>query len=102
MKSLTSEINATHVKWVPCHRGIARPQVTDGGDGLQIWKVAADTSKKPSWTADRDSPPDWGLDRGLTIPHRKKSASYEMLQPRAWTESSERPKPWKIDTRYEK
>jgi hypothetical protein len=30
-----------HIKWVPCHHGMARPQVADGGDGLQIWRVAA-------------------------------------------------------------
>jgi hypothetical protein len=24
------------VKWVPCLHGMARPQVADGGDGLQI------------------------------------------------------------------
>jgi hypothetical protein len=24
---------------VPCHHGVVRPQVTGGGDGLQIWKV---------------------------------------------------------------
>jgi hypothetical protein len=23
-----------HVKWVPCHHGIARPRVADRGDGL--------------------------------------------------------------------
>jgi hypothetical protein len=28
---------ADHVKWVPCHHGMARPQVADGGDGLQRW-----------------------------------------------------------------
>jgi hypothetical protein len=28
-----------HVRWVPCHHGMARPQVADGGDGLQIWRV---------------------------------------------------------------
>jgi hypothetical protein len=30
-----------HVRWVPCHHGMARPQVADGGVGLQIWRVAA-------------------------------------------------------------
>jgi hypothetical protein len=30
-----------HVTWVPCHQGMARPQVADGGDGLQIWRLAA-------------------------------------------------------------
>jgi hypothetical protein len=24
----------------PCHHSMARPQVVDGGDGLQIWRVA--------------------------------------------------------------
>jgi hypothetical protein len=27
---------------VPCHHGMARPQVADGWNGLRIWKVAAD------------------------------------------------------------
>jgi hypothetical protein len=26
-----------HVRWVPCHHSMARPQVEDGGDGLQIY-----------------------------------------------------------------
>jgi hypothetical protein len=40
-----------HVKWVPCHHGMARPQVGDGGDGLQILKVDANILNKPSQTA---------------------------------------------------
>jgi hypothetical protein len=35
-----------HVKWVPCHHGMARPQVADGGEGLQIWRVAANILNK--------------------------------------------------------
>jgi hypothetical protein len=31
----------SHVRWVPCHHDMARPQVADGGDGLQEWRVAA-------------------------------------------------------------
>jgi hypothetical protein len=27
--------------WTPCHSGMARPQVADGEDGFQIWRVAA-------------------------------------------------------------
>jgi hypothetical protein len=38
---------------VPCHHGMARPQVADGGDGLQIWRVAANTVNKQSWTAEK-------------------------------------------------
>jgi hypothetical protein len=25
-----------HISWVPCHHDMARPQVADGADGLQI------------------------------------------------------------------
>jgi hypothetical protein len=48
------ELNSTHsyVKWVPCHRGMAHPQVVDGGDGPQIWRVAANILNKQSQTAD--------------------------------------------------
>jgi hypothetical protein len=28
------------VKWVRCHFGMARLQVWDGGEGLQIWRSA--------------------------------------------------------------
>jgi hypothetical protein len=30
----------SEVKWVPCHHYMVRPQVVDGGDGLQIRRVA--------------------------------------------------------------
>jgi hypothetical protein len=30
-----------HVKWVPSHDGMTRPQVSDGGGCLQIWRLAA-------------------------------------------------------------
>jgi hypothetical protein len=42
-----------HVKWVPCHHGMVCPQVSDGGDGLQTWRVAANILNKQSRTADR-------------------------------------------------
>jgi hypothetical protein len=35
-----------HVRWVPCHHGMACPQVVDEGDGLQIWKVAVNILNK--------------------------------------------------------
>jgi hypothetical protein len=28
-----------HVMWDSYHHGMARPQVADGEDGLQIWRV---------------------------------------------------------------
>jgi hypothetical protein len=30
----------------PCHHGMARPRVADGGDGLQIWRLAANIMNK--------------------------------------------------------
>jgi hypothetical protein len=35
-----------------CHHGMARPQVADGGDHLQTWRVAANILNKQSRTAD--------------------------------------------------
>jgi hypothetical protein len=39
----------------PCKRTekIIVPQVSDGGDGLQTWRVAANMMNKPSQTADK-------------------------------------------------
>jgi hypothetical protein len=43
---------ANHVKWVLCHHGMSCPQVADGGDRLQIWRVAANVLNKRWHTAD--------------------------------------------------
>jgi hypothetical protein len=61
------------VKWVLCHHDMVRPQVAEGGKGLQIWRVAANILNKQSWTADKGGPPAWGLGGGLTTLHRKES-----------------------------
>jgi hypothetical protein len=50
-------------KWVPCHHDMARPQVADG-DGLQIWRVAANILNKQSRTADKGSSSSFGVGRG--------------------------------------
>jgi hypothetical protein len=55
---ITREINsvcATNicVGWVPCHHGMARPQVTDAGCALQVWREAANILNKKSRTADK-------------------------------------------------
>jgi hypothetical protein len=50
----------------PCHHGVTRPQVADGGDGLHIWRVAADTLNKQSRTADKGCHSACGVRRGLT------------------------------------
>jgi hypothetical protein len=47
-----------------CHQDMARPQVADGGEGLQIRRVAANILNKQSRTNDRGGPPAWGLGGG--------------------------------------
>jgi len=42
---------------------MARPQVADGGEGLQTWRVAANTLNKQSRTADKVWSPSWGVGR---------------------------------------
>jgi len=58
--SVSPNINF-HVKWVPCHHGMARSQVAVGGEGLQILSVAASI-----WISSREQPTNggpaaWGL-----------------------------------------
>jgi hypothetical protein len=36
----------SHVRWVHFHEGMARPQVADGGDGLQMWRVTENVLNK--------------------------------------------------------
>jgi hypothetical protein len=42
-----------HVRWVPCHHSMVRSQVADGGNTLQVWRVAANILNKQSRTADK-------------------------------------------------
>jgi hypothetical protein len=35
-----------------CHHDMALPQVADGGDGLQMWRVAVNILNKQSRTGD--------------------------------------------------
>jgi hypothetical protein len=53
-----------HVRWVPCHRGVARPPVADGGDTLQIWRVSTNILNKQSRTADNGWSSCLGFGRG--------------------------------------
>jgi hypothetical protein len=59
---------ADHVKWFLCHHGMARPQVADGGDGLQLWRVAANIVNKQSRTADSGWSSSLGFGRGANNP----------------------------------
>jgi hypothetical protein len=54
----------TYLRWVPCHHGMARPQVAYGGDGLQIWRVAANILNMQSRTADKGWSSSLGVRRG--------------------------------------
>jgi hypothetical protein len=54
----------SHVRWVPCHHGMARPQVADGGDALQVWRVAANILNRQSPTADKGWPFNLGVGSG--------------------------------------
>jgi hypothetical protein len=65
---------------VPNHNGMARPQVADGGDGLQIWRVAANVLNKQSRTASKGWSSSLGLAVNLTTPHSKKISLYERSQ----------------------
>ena len=52
----------------PYHHGMARPQVADRGDGLQIWRVAANILNKQSWTADKGWSSSLGVGRRANNP----------------------------------
>jgi hypothetical protein len=50
---LRNQLSYTHVMCVH-HHGMVCPQVVDGGDSLQIWRVAANIQNKKSWTGDKE------------------------------------------------
>jgi len=37
------------VKWVPHHHCMAHPQIVDGRDSIQTWRVVANILNKQSW-----------------------------------------------------
>jgi hypothetical protein len=48
----------------PYHNGMARPQVEGSGDGLQIWRVAANILNKQSLIADKRQSSSLGVGSG--------------------------------------
>jgi hypothetical protein len=48
----------------PCQHGMARPQVADGGNGLQIWRITANILNKQTRTADKVWSSSLGVGRG--------------------------------------
>jgi hypothetical protein len=57
---------------VPCHYSMARTRVADRGNGLQLWRVAANTLNKQPWETEKGWYSGLGLDVGLTTSHYKK------------------------------
>jgi hypothetical protein len=57
-----------YVKWVHCNHGMARPRGVQRGDGLQIWRVAANILNKQSRTADSGYSSSLGVGRGANNP----------------------------------
>jgi hypothetical protein len=53
-----------HVRWVPCHHGMARPQVADGGDALQFWREAVNILNKQLRTVDKEWSSGMGVGHG--------------------------------------
>jgi hypothetical protein len=72
-------IFSRHVSWAPCHHGMARLLVADGGEGLQIRRVAANILNKKSRIVDKVWSSSLGVGVGLT-PHHEKVVCYEMFQ----------------------
>jgi hypothetical protein len=59
-----SNTNLSHVRWVPYHQVMTRPQVVDGGEDLQIWKASANVLNKQPRTADKGQSFSLGVGRG--------------------------------------
>jgi hypothetical protein len=79
---------------------MARPQVADRGDGLQIWRVATSILNKQLRTAGRGWTSSLGVG-GLTTHHRKIICVAKYLQgSRKWTDSLARHKHQKMDMRF--
>jgi hypothetical protein len=58
---------------------MARPRVADEGDGLQIWRAAANILSKQSRAVDNRWSSRLGVGRGLKSPNRDRAACYEVL-----------------------
>jgi hypothetical protein len=61
---ISGNVIVFHIRWVPCHHGMACPQVADGEDALQFWGVAANILNKQSRTADKGWSSSLGVGRG--------------------------------------
>jgi hypothetical protein len=59
---------------------MARPQVADGGDGLQIWRVPVHILNKQSRKPKRCGLPDSGLGEELRTHRKEKSLLQNVMQ----------------------
>jgi hypothetical protein len=57
---------------IKTHFSLLKPQVADGGDGLQIWRVAANILYKQLRTAEKGCPSSLEVGEGVTTQHHKK------------------------------
>jgi hypothetical protein len=70
---------------------MARPQVEDGGDALQVWREATNIFNKQSLTADKGWSSSLGVRRGAD--NSSPLVTKILKKPRAWTDSfDKRPK----------
>jgi len=53
-----------YVTWVSCYHSMGRSQVADGGDGLQMWRVAVNISNKKWQTDEKGWSSSLGVGRG--------------------------------------
>jgi hypothetical protein len=79
---------------------MACPQVADGGDGLQIWRVTGNILKKQSRiaTSGWSSSLQHGRDADNSLPLKKIVIKY-YTRPRTWTDSLERRKQMRSNIR---
>jgi hypothetical protein len=58
------------------------------GNGLQLWRLAANILNKQPRTDNKGGPPVWGLGVGLTtLHHKNKLVTKNLTEPRTWTDS---------------
>jgi len=58
---------------------MARPRAADGGDGLQIWKIAANVINKQSRTANKEWSPSLGVGHGANKPRSWQPFVYTVM-----------------------
>jgi hypothetical protein len=69
---------------------MVHPQVVDGRDSLQIWRVAANLLNKEVVDSRQGvGPPAWQLGVGLTGPHHKQNKLVMKChkEPQTWTDA---------------